>query len=106
LLSLSQAAQANLLQLATCTAADRDYVHARDLFRLFVEALLRSVEEGGDPSNGTLDHQQRQEIFLLSSSKERRKQYVFALRALVTIYGELGDERAMQTVSGALTSIS
>ena len=44
-------------------------------------------------------------MFLLSSPPERRKQYVFALRALVTIYHELGDDMTADSVSHALASV-
>eukprot|EP00750_Incisomonas_marina_P029456 INCI7182.4.p2 GENE.INCI7182.4~~INCI7182.4.p2 ORF type:complete len:541 (-),score=96.11 INCI7182.4:2202-3713(-) len=105
------AAQDNLLQLATCTAAGGSYVEARDLFRQFVEALLQSVEGtkdgvGSRASDAAVDdHAHRQSIFLLSSPPERRKQYVFALRALVTIYRELGDETSATSAHSALAGV-
>ena len=118
---MAQVAQDNLLQLATCTAADGDYRQARDLFRLFVDTLLQSCVVD-DPRLATsttatstthrsIEHanaesQQQQAVLLLSSHPERRKQYVFALRALVTIYTKLGNVPAVEGVNGALLQIS
>ena len=110
-----------MLQLATCTAAAGHYLEARDQFQLFVDALLRSAsssvaspdtvsadddddDDDGGEGEGE-EWQRRQAVFLLSSPPERRKQYVFALRALVTIYTELGDNTGAKIINGALVHI-